>query len=327
MSNGEVIDIFPEGRKKLERFILRSRLYFYLIVAILILLGTSLYTIQPDEVGVVLRFGRFARLSSPGLHVKLPLRLERVIPVRTRFVFKEEFGFRTRQAGVRTLYEEKSFQEESLMLTGDLNILDVEWVVQYKIKNPVDYLFNLRNPRKTLRDVSEAVMRQIIGDYTFDEVLTTRRIEVNDLVQRKMQEVLDSYQSGIEIVTVKLQDVNPPDPVKPAFNEVNQAKQEREKLINQAWQIYNRKIPEAKGEAQKMIMSAEAYATEIVNRAKGEAKKFSLILEAYRKAPQVTRRRLYLETMEEILSRAGKKYILDEEEKTILPLLQLERKK
>ena len=323
--NGDIIDIHPENLRKIQKAVTIGSRYFVIFIFLIVLLKTSFYSIQPDEVGVVQRFGRFTKISKPGLHFKLPFSIERITPVKTEYVFKEEFGFRTRKPGVRTIYEEKGYEDESLMLTGDLNVLDAEWIVQFKIKDPVKYLFEIRNPRKTLRDISESMIRQVIGDYTFDEVLTTKRVEVNNLVQQKMQEILDLYQAGIEVVTVKLQDVNPPDPVKPAFNEVNEAKQEREKLINQAWEVYNRKIPEARGEALKIVMEAEAYATEIVNRAEGNAKKFSLLLEAYKKSEEITRRRIYLEAMQEILEKAGKKYIIDSEERGILPLLQLEK--
>lgn len=297
----------------------------FLGILILIFLKTTLYTIQTNEIGVVLRLGRIVRESSPGLHIKLPFGIEKVIPVKVEYVYKEEFGFRTRTPGIRTSYVDKNFQDESLMLTGDLNVLDIEWIVQYKIKSAASFLFKIRNPIKTLRDISESAMRRIIGDYTFDEVLTTKRIEINNLAQKHMQEILDSYDSGIQIITVKLQDVNPPDPVKPAFNEVNEAKQEREKMINQAWEVYNKKIPQAKGEAEKMIREAEGYAAERVNKAEGEAERFNLLRREYVKAKQVTKRRLYLETMEKIIKKAGKKYVIDPEEKSILPLLQLEK--
>ncbi|NOZ63935.1 MAG: FtsH protease activity modulator HflK, partial [Caldiserica bacterium] len=251
--NGDIIEINPESLKKIQKVVSVGAKYFVLFIILIIALKTSFYTIQPDEVGVVQRLGRFTKISQPGLHFKLPFSIERVTPVRTAYVFKEEFGFRTRTPGVRTVYEGKDYPEESLLLTGDLNVINAEWIVQFKINDPVKYLFEIRNPRKTIRDISESVMRQVAGDYTFDEVLTTKRVEVNDLVQQKMQEILNSYQAGINVVTVKLQDVNPPDSVKPAFNEVNEAKQEREKLINQAWEVYNRTIPEAKGEAKKIV--------------------------------------------------------------------------
>jgi membrane protease subunit HflK len=293
------------------------------IALLFFLFATSFYTIQPNEVGVVLRFGKFVKTTLPGLHFKLPFGIERVFPVKVEYIYKEEFGFRTKKPGVRTLYEEKGYEEESLILTGDLNVLDIEWIVQFKIKDPFAVLFNVRDVRKTLRDLSESVMRKIVGDYTFNEVLTTKRMDINKEVQEKLQEILDSYQAGIQIVTVKLQDVNPPDPVKPAFNEVNEAKQEREKLINQAWQVYNQKIPQAKGEALKMIKEAEGYAQEVINKAKGETQRFLLLLEEYKKAKEVTLRRIYLEKISQVLKKAGKKYIIDPEQGSILPLLKL----
>jgi membrane protease subunit HflK len=262
-------------------------------------------------------------MASPGLHFKLPFGIERVLPVKVEYIYKEEFGFRTKHPGVRTLYEERLYEDESLMLTGDLNVLDLEWIVQFKIKDPFSVLFNIRDIRKTLRDLSESVMRKVVGDYTFNEVLTTKRMEINKKVEEELQEILDNYGTGVKIITVKLQDVNPPDPVKPAFNEVNEAKQEKEKLINQAWQLYNQKIPQAKGEALKMIKEAEGYAQEVINRAKGDAQRFLLLLEEYRKAEEVTLKRIYLEKMQDILKKAGKKYIIDPKQNAILPLLKL----
>lgn len=301
------------------------KIVFPLIIVILILvfLSGAFYTIETDERGVILRFGKYSRSTGPGLHFKLPFGIEKVYPVKVKHIFKEEFGFRTKSAGVRTAYEESSYNDESLMLTGDLNVLDVEWIVQFKINDPYKALFRLRNLRKTLRDISESIMRKVIGDYTFNEALTEKRVEINSLVQEQMQEILNSYDAGIKIVTVKLQDVNPPDPVKPAFNEVNEAKQERERMINQAWEVYNRKIPQAKGEALKTIKEAEGYALEKINTAEGDTKRFSLILKEYENAKDVTRRRLYLEYMSSILQKAGKKYIIDPEVKTIIPFLNL----
>jgi len=294
------------------------------VIVGLIAVFSSFYTIQPNEVGVLLRFGKFIESTKPGLHLKIPFGVDKVYPVKVEFVYKEEFGFRTKSAGVRTSYSQRSYTNESLMLTGDLNVLDAEWIVQYKIKDPFVVLFHIRDIRKTIRDISESVMRKIAGDYTFNEVLTTKRAEINDLAQQELQKILDSYDAGIDIVTVKLQDVNPPDPVQSAFNEVNEAKQEKEKMINQAWEVYNHKIPEAKGRALKMIKQAEGYAIAKVNNAEGDAKRFLLLLGAYEKAKDVTRRRLYLDNMMMVLQKAGKKYIIDPKEKGILPLLRLE---
>lgn len=293
-----------------------------IFIAIFLLKG-AFYTIQPSEVGVILRFGKFIKTTSPGLHFKLPLGIEKAIPVPVEKIYTSEFGFRTRSAGVKTLYSQKSYDGESLMLTGDLNVLDLEWIVQFKINDPFMALFNVRNVEKTIRDISEAVMRRIVGNHAFNEVLTTKRIDINNQAQIEMQEILDSYGIGIQVVKIKLQDVNPPEPVKPAFNEVNQAKQEREKLKNQAWEVYNQKIPQAKGEALKMVKEAEGYALEKVNRAQGDAKRFLLLYQEYAQAKDVTLKRIYLENMQNVLSKSGKKFIVDPKEKGILPLLKI----
>jgi len=319
----DIKDKFKFPRKRPSWLPLALVFLFLLILS----RGTNLspspvYTIEPNEVGVVLRFGRFIGTTKSGLHFKWPL-IEKAIPVKVEKIFTEEFGFRTQKAGVRTVYSQKSYDDESLMLVGDLNVLDVEWMVQFKVKDPYQTLFNIRDIRKTIRDVSESVMRAIAGDYTFNEVLTTKRIEINLKTQQEMQKILDSYGSGIQIVKVKLQDVNPPDPVKPAFNEVNQAKQEKEKLINQAWEVYNQKIPQAKGEASKIVKEAEGYAVAIVNEAEGKAERFLLLQKEYAQAKEITATRLYLESMAEILKNSGPKYIVDPKEKGILPLLQL----
>ena len=212
------------------------------------------------------------------------------------------------------------------MLTGDLNILDVRWIVQFKIKDPVKLLFAIRNPVQTIRDISEVVMRQFVGDYSVDEVLTTKREEIDDLAQQEMQKILDDYDAGIQIVTIKLLDVNPPEKVKPAFNEVNEAKQEKEKMINQAWEAYNKVIPKARGTAEKTIREAEGYALDKVNRAKGESEKFLATLAEYKKSPDITKKRLYLETLMESLPRAKDKYIIDPKQSSILPLLNIGEK-
>jgi len=293
------------------------------VIFIIVLVATSLYSVAADEVAVIRRFGKHVRTTEPGLHGKLPFGVERATKVKVKYVFKDEFGFRTLRPGVKTVRAPRKYPEESLMLSGDLNGLVVEWIVQYKLTDPVKVLFNVRNPGLTVRAISEAVMRQVVGDHSVTEVLTTRKVEVNAEVQQRLQEILDSYDSGIQVVTVKLQDVNPPDKVKPAFNEVNEAKQERERIINEAYEAYNKVIPRAKGEAEKTIAEAEGYAVNRVNRAKGDAQRFLATWEEYKDAKEVTRRRLYLETLGEVLPRAGGKYILDPSQGGILPLLRL----
>jgi len=295
-------------------------------VLLIVILATSFYMVDTDERGVVLRFGKFVRITQPGLHSKLPLRFEVVKTPKVERVFKEEFGFQTLRAGIETVYSQKDLTKESLMLCGDLNVAEVEWIVQYKIREPEKFLFRIRNPRKIIRDTSEGVMRETVGDSSVDEVLTIRRVEINDEAQIKMQKILDDYNTGIEIVTVKLQDVNPPEKVKPAFNEVNAAQQDKERYVNQALEEYNKVVPKAKGEAELIIRQAEAYAVNRVNVAKGDANRFISIWEEYKDAKEVTRRRLYLETLAEGLPEVEKIYIIDEEVKGLLPLLELGEK-
>jgi len=294
---------------------------------VLILVFTSFVTIGPEEVGVVLRFGKYVRTINPGLNFKLPFGIETVYKVPVERQLKLEFGFRTEEAGVRTRYSQKAFLEESLMLTGDLNAAEVEWIVQFRIKDPYKFLFRVRNPIQTFRDMNEAVMREVVGDRTVNEVLTIGRQEIADVVEQKLQKLADQYETGIKVDQVVLQDVTPPDPVKPAFNEVNEAQQEKEKLINQAWAEYNRVIPKARGEAQRKIEEARGYALERVNRARGEAARFTALYNEYLKAREVTRQRIYLETMEEVLSNVGRKLITDEKATGILPLFQLDKSK
>lgn len=289
---------------------------------ILIVLGTtSFYTVQPDEEAVVIRLGKYINTQPPGLHFKVPFGIDRVIKVKTKKVHQTEFGFRSRNTNTRvTTYSKGSFDNESLMLTGDLNVADVEWVVQYQIADPFKYLFQTSEPQRNIRDVSEAIMRRVVGDRLVTDVLTTGRAQIASDARALMQEVLDKYDMGIRIVTVKLQDVNPPRVVQPSFNQVNSAKQEQEKIINTAEKEYNKIIPEARGKAEKEISEAEGYATELVNRAKGDAAKFAEIYKEYRRAPSITRKRIYLETMEEIFYRFEQITIVDPKVKGLLPV-------
>jgi membrane protease subunit HflK len=297
------------------------------VVLILVILAwSSWFTVQPEETGVVQRFGAVVRTVEPGLHFKLPYGVETVLFVPTARVLKEEFGFRTvaTRPGQRTQYaDNKAFKEESLMLTGDLNVIDVQWIVQYRIEDPVRYLFRVRESQQTIRDIAEAVMRRIVGNRVGSDVLTVGRVAVSAEVREEMQKILSDYETGVRLVTVELQDVTPPDSVKPAFNEVNEARQDRERTINQAQEQANREIPKAGGEAARTITEAEGHAIERVNRANGEATRFRAILEEYRRAPQVTRRRLYLEAMGAILPAAKALYVVDPDQKALVPWLPL----
>jgi modulator of FtsH protease HflK len=297
-----------------------------IVVALaVVFLFTTWFTIDPEEAGIVLRFGRFVRQVPSGLHMKLPYPLEKVVKVPVERQLKEEFGFRTLEAGVRTTYSEEDLTAESLMLTGDLNVAVVEWTAQFRVRDPYKYLFKVRNVRGTFRDMNETVMREVIGDRSVNEVLTVGRQEIAAEVEKRLQALCNQYENGIKVEQIVLQDVNPPDAVKPSFNEVNQAQQEREKLINEARAAYNQIIPRAKGRAEQTIEQAQGLATDRVNRARGDAELFTQVHAAYQRAPEVTRRRMYLETMGEIYPKVKKKIVLDDKLKGVLPLLSLDR--
>lgn len=297
-----------------------------LTVLVLVILGfSSFFQVQPEEVGIITRFGKYTRQVESGLNLKIPY-VEKIIKVPVERQQKLEFGFRTTSAGVRSEYSRAGTADESLMLTGDLNLADVEWVVQYRIDQPYNFLFKVRNPETTLRDISEAAMRQIVGDRTVNEVLTVGRTEIASSMEEYIQKLCRDYSLGVRIDQVVLQDVNPPESVKAAFNAVNEAQQEKETLINQAKSEYNKVIPKARGQADETIQKAEGYATERVNRAKGQVSRFNDLYFEYIKAPEVTKRRIYLETMANVLPRLGNKIITDQEGNNVLPLLQMQLK-
>lgn len=309
----------PGSLKRLQQ----GRPLVWVVAAFLLLslLFTSFYTLEAEQIGVVLRFGRYVRTASPGLHFKLPFGIETVMKVPVLSQLKAEFGFRTVRADVESQFATHGYEDESSMLTGDLNAAVVEWVVQYRIDDPRDYLFKVRHVEQTFRDMGEAVMRQVIGDRTVNEVLTVGRQDIEAQVKTELQALANQYETGIRVTQVVLQTVNPPDPVKPSFNEVNQAEQDRERLINEAQSQYNKVVPRADGEAHKTIEQAEGYALDRVNRAKGDAARFTALYEEFRKAPEVTRKRLYLETMNRILPKSGRKIVVDEGVKGLVPLL------
>lgn len=299
-----------------------------LVLLLLIALWSTWFTVQPEETGIIQRFGAVQRTAGPGLHFKLPFGIETVRTVPTARVLKEEFGFQTTVtgAGQRTQYapDKRAYKNVSLMLTGDLNVIDVQWIVQYRVEDPIRYLFWVRNTQQTIRDISESVMRRVVGNRLGSDVLTVGRVAVSTEVKEEMQKILSEYNAGVRLITVELQDVTPPDPVKPAFNEVNEARQDRERSINQAQEQANREIPRARGEAARSITEAEGYTLERVNRANGEATRFRAILDEYKRAPEVTRRRLYLEAVGAILPEAKALYIVDSQQKALIPWLNLE---
>ncbi|MFW6160662.1 MAG: FtsH protease activity modulator HflK [Acidobacteriota bacterium] len=312
---------FPTVEFKLPRIDPKYIRYAVVVVVILILAFGSIYQIAPEEMGIILRFGKFVRTTDPGLHFKLPLGIEKLTKVPVQRQLKMEFGFRTRKAAVRSEYlTTPEARRESVMLTGDLNVAVVEWIVQYKIKNAYNYLFKIRDADATFRYMNEAVVRKVIGDHSVDEVITIGRASIALQAKEELQTLCSLYEIGLQVDQLIFQDVNPPDQVKPSFNEVNQAIQEKERKINEAWSEYNRIIPKARGEAEQMIQEAEGYAMERVNKAEGDADRFRSIYREYSRAPLVTRKRLYIEAINEVLPKIKKKIILDELQKNLMPL-------
>lgn len=300
----------------------------FVILGLIILWGvfTSYYTVQPEGQAVVKRFGAVIAIKDPGLHFKLPFGIDEQEFVPTARVLKQEFGFRTAvQEETSAVYRKSDeHRDESLMLTGDLKVVDVEWVVQYRVDDPNKYLHRVEQVDKTIRDISEAVMRRIVGNNLGSDVLTIKRVEIALNAKVEIQRLLDSFDMGVRIGTVELQDVNPPDSVKPAFNEVNQAEQEKEQLINEAEKKQNQKIPAARGKAKQVVATAEGYRAERVNGALGETSRFTAILKEYKIAPEVTRRRMYLETLDKVLPSLGKIYIIEPGGQSPIPLLNLD---
>jgi membrane protease subunit HflK len=298
----------------------------FIALGVMVLIGlySAYYQVEPDEVGLVTRFGRYSRSSNPGPHAKFPFGIERVQKVPAQRQLKQEFGFRTAIAAIQSSkHTDDESKAEALMLTGDLNVATVEWIVQYKISDPYKYLFKLRDVEETFRLMTEAVMRSVVGDHSVTELLTVGRESIAARAKELLSNMCKLYDNGISVQQLILQNVDPPEPVRPSFNDVNQAIQERERAINEAWAEYNQEIPRARGLAEQKIQAAEGYAIERVNRAKGDAQRFNALEEEYRKAPEVTRARLYLETLAAVLPAAGKKLVFDEKAKGILPMFPL----
>lgn len=313
-----------DGQIRIPRPPVRTVARVLLALAVLLLVWTSYYQVGAEEMAVVQRFGAYVGTADPGLHFKLPFGVDRVTKVPVQRQLKMEFGFRTVQAAAKSSYADTpETQAEALMLTGDLNVAVVEWIVQYRIRDAYAFLFHVRDVPETFRYMSEAAMRQVVGDHSVDEVLTVGRESIARQAKEELQRLCDMYSMGIEIQQLVLQDVNPPDPVKPAFNEVNQAIQEKERAINEAWAEYNQAVPLAKGQAEQAVRAAEGYAAERVNNADGDAKRFEALYDEYRKAPDVTRKRMYFETMAALLPKVDRKLVIDESAKGVLPLLQL----
>jgi len=298
---------------------------FIVLVLIVALIITSVFTVKQNEVGIVQLFGRYVRTAEPGLNFKLPLGIEKVTKVNVREIQTEEFGFSTTDVQARSRFRAGSEDvSESLMLTGDLNVAVVPWIVQFRVENPYNFLFKVRDVRRLLRDMSEAAMRLVVGDRSVDEVIN-KRDEIAVEARGLLQAELDQAESGIHIVTIEMKKTSVPPPVQPSWNEVNQAEQEKEQMILQAKEDYNKAIPAAKGEAERTIKAAEGYALNRVNRAKGDASRFVALYNEYTKAKDVTKRRLYLETIRQTFPKLGQKFIVDSDQKNLLPLLNMGR--
>ena len=286
---------------------------------------TSFYTVPAESQGVVLRFGSYAKTVEPGLHFKMPFGIDSVNVLPTRRQLKLEFGFFT-SGYTNDAQRGRSQDEEKSMVTGDLNAALVEWVVQYRIDDPKQFLFDVRNPSQTLRDLSEAAMREVIGDRTVDEVITIGRQEIENTALVRMQGLVKRYQLGVRVDQVQLKNVNPPRQVEASFNEVNKAQQDRDAMVNIASGEYNKVVPKAKGEADQKISGAEGYRFKRVNEAEGDAASFTSVLAQYLKSPDITRTRIYYETMGEVLPQSGPKIIVDESLKQLVPILPLSNK-
>lgn len=317
----QVDEVLEKFRKMKGKF---PGAWILIVLLIIILVGYDMvYKINPNEVGIIQRFGKHTRTTMPGLNFKWPAGIEKLTKVPIMQVQKEEFGFRTITPGVRTRFaSESAYIEESLMLTGDLNVAIVPWVVQYNIKDPHKYLFKVKDVKYTLRDLSESTMRLVVGDRGITEVIN-KRGEIADQAKILLQKELDEAETGINVTTIEMQKTNVPEPVQPSWNEVNQAGQEKETMIYEAQEQYNKMIPQAKGQAEKTIKAAEGYEVDRVNRAKGDAARFLALYEEYSKAKDVTKRRLYLEAIKDVVDKIGNKFIVDEEQKNLLPLLNL----
>ena len=309
---------FTPNPQAIRQFVIAA-----VVITILMFTWTSFYTVPAESQGVVLRFGKLLKTVEPGLHFKLPLGIDSAVIIPTRRQLKLEFGYGTRGYTNPDQVDADDYGEQKSMVTGDLNSVLVEWVVQYRIDDPTEYLFRVREPAQTLRDLSEAAMREVIGDRTVDEVITIGRqdIEINAL--KRMQDLVMLYNLGIRVDQVQLKNVNPPAQVESSFNEVNKAQQDRENMINIANGDYNKVVPKAKGEAEQTIRGAEGYRFKRVNEAEGDAAAFTSVLAQYIKAPEITRTRIYYETMGEAVPQMGQKIIVDESLRQLLPILPL----
>jgi membrane protease subunit HflK len=318
----EIIDLQALQNK------ISPRVIFIVIVVIFLLIAvfSSFYTVDQKEKAVVLRFGKYDRTTGPGLHFKLPFGIESNYNVPTGRNLTEEFGFRTQQAGIVTTYARGDFSQESYMLSGDLNIAEVTYIIQYQIADPKAWLFNVLDQGKTIRDISQSVINLMVGNLAVFDVVTTQRTLIEERGKKKMNEFFNKYALGINVITVKLQKtMYPKGAVQDAFEDVNKAIQDRIRLINEGKEAFNKEIPKARGEAKKTIQAAEGYATEKVNNAKGDVARFLAVLSEYKKSPQLTRIRLYYEMFEEVFKDPASTDLIDKQLKNFIPFKSLNK--
>lgn len=316
----EIIDLQALQNKMSPRVIFIVIVVIFLLIAVF----SSFYTVDQKEKAVVLRFGKYDRTTGPGLHFKLPFGIESNYNVPTGRNLTEEFGFRTQQAGVVTTYARGDFSKESYMLSGDLNIAEVTYIIQYQITDPRAWLFNVRDQVKTIRDISQSVINLNVGNLAVFDVVTTQRTLIEEEGKKKMNEFFEEYKLGINVVTVKLQKtMYPKGAVQDAFEDVNKSIQDRIRLINEGKEAFNREIPKARGEAKKTIQAAEGYATEKVNKAKGDVARFLAVLSEYNKNPRLTRIRLYYEMFQEVFKDPANTDLIDKELTNFIPFKSL----
>jgi membrane protease subunit HflK len=301
-------------------------LILVIVVAALILLSTSFFVVDQTERAVITTFGKFTKVAEPGLHFKMPFGIQQNFNVKTEVVQAEQFGFRTEKPGITTQYSAKEYPEESTMLTGDLNIVDVEWIIQYRITDPKAWLFNVSDRHKTIRDVSQSVVNLLVGDRTILGVIGPERTAIQEASVQTMNEILSSFGLGIQVTQVQLQNIVPPKGVQDAFEDVNKAIQDMNRLVNEGKEAYNAEIPKADGQAKQVKEVAQGYATERVNEARGDVARFNSVYDEYRKSPDVTRRRLYYEMVEDVFKGEKNVELIDKRFTNFLPLKNLDIK-
>ncbi|MDD3981663.1 MAG: FtsH protease activity modulator HflK [Spirochaetia bacterium] len=317
--------IRPKAKFKIPDIKLKGPIILIIVlaVAIITVLSTSFIIVDQTESAVITTFGRYSKTVGAGLHYKLPFGIQKSYIVPTKVIQTETFGFRTLKTGFQTQYSEQQYPDESTMLTGDLNIVDVEWIIQYRIDDPQAWLFNVFDKQKTIRDISQSVMNRLVGDRLILGVIGSDRQTIQDNAVVMMNDIFDQYGLGIKVTQVQLQNIVPPAGVQNAFEDVNKAIQDMNRLINEGKEAYNAEIPKAKGQADQLVEIAQGYAAERVNEAKGDVARFESVLTEYRKSPDITRKRLYFEMIDEILAGNSEVELIDKTLENVIPLKML----